>query len=148
MARGSKNPFARTRDDHALETAADYAELILRLTETEGEARAVRIAQILGVSPVTVSKTVQRLQRDGLLVAKPYRSLFLTPEGEALAIKFREKHAVVVEFLIRLGVPSVVAETDAEGIEHHVSEITLEAFRKFIRAGRSRQVDVAARAKG
>jgi len=148
MARGSKNPFARTRDDHALETAADYAELILRLTETEGEARAVRIAQILGVSPVTVSKTVQRLQRDGLLVAKPYRSLFLTPEGEALAIKFREKHAVVVEFLIRLGVPSSVAETDAEGIEHHVSEVTLEAFRKFIRAGRSRQVDVAARAKG
>ncbi|MCC6403889.1 MAG: manganese-binding transcriptional regulator MntR [Fimbriimonadaceae bacterium] len=148
MARGSKNPFARTRDDHALETAADYAELILRLTETEGEARAVRIAQILGVSPVTVSKTVQRLQRDGLLVAKPYRSLFLTPEGEALAIKFREKHAVVVEFLIRLGVPSVVAETDAEGIEHHVSELTLEAFRKFIGAGRPHQVDVAGRAKG
>lgn len=136
MARGSKNPFARTRDDHALETAADYAELILRLTETEGEARAVRIAQILGVSPVTVSKTVQRLQRDGLLVAKPYRGLFLTPEGETLAIKFREKHAVVVEFLIKLGVPSAVAETDAEGIEHHVSEVTLEAFRKFIKAAR------------
>lgn len=134
MAGGTKNPFARTRDDHALETAADYVELILRLTESEGEARAVRIAEILGVSPVTVSKTVQRLQRDGFVVAIPYRSLFLTPEGEELAERFREKHQTVLEFLLLLGVPPTVAETDTEGIEHHVSEVTLEAMRRFIRS--------------
>lgn len=136
MARGSKNPFVRTRDDHALETAADYAEIILHLTETEGEARSVRVAEILGVSPVTVSKTVQRLQREGLVTAQPYRSLFLTEAGESLARKFREKHQTVLDFLLILGVPRAIAETDTEGIEHHVSDATLEAFRDHIRKAR------------
>lgn len=129
------NRFARTRDDHALEVAADYVELIRDLAAEHGRARSVDIAKSLGVSAVTVSKTLQRLSRDGLVVAPPYGGVTLTEAGQELAAKFREKHAVVLRFLLALGVPPDVAETDAEGIEHHVSEATLEAMRRF-NAGR------------
>lgn len=135
VSSSSKSPeterFARTRRDHALETAADYVELIRDLIATRGEARTVDIAERLGVSAVTVSKTLQRLQRDGLITTQPYRSVFLTESGRDLAEKFREKHEVVREFLLLHGVPAEVADIDAEGIEHHVSDATLEAMRRF-----------------
>lgn len=130
------NRFQRTREDHSAETAEDYVELIDLLISELGEARAVVLADRLGVSHVTVGKTVQRLQREGLLTSQPYRSIFLTPEGEKLAKKVRDRHELVVAFLRALGVPSEAAETDAEGIEHHVSEQTLQAMRRFVEQAR------------
>lgn len=124
--------FERTRSDHAAETAADYVELIQDLIDEHGEARAADIAGRLGVSHVTVSKTVQRLQRDGLVTTQPYRSIFLTDAGRELAEKMRAKHQTVLGFLLALGVPEPVAETDAEGIEHHVSDETLTAMERFL----------------
>lgn len=129
------NRFARTRDDHALETASDYVELISELISESGEARAADIATRLGVTPVTVSKTLQRLQRDGLVKSQPYRSVFLTDAGKELAAEMREKHRLVVQFLLALGVTPDVAETDAEGIEHHVSTDTLAAMGRFLEKG-------------
>lgn len=127
-----RNRFARIRDDHAVETAADYVELIQDLIDRHGEARAADIAAALEVSHVTVTKTIQRLQRDGLVTSQPYRSIFLTAQGRALAESMRQKHQVVLDFLKALGVPDEVAETDAEGIEHHVSEATLQAMAAFV----------------
>ena len=97
-----------------------------------GEARAVDLAERLDISAVTVSKTLQRLQREGFVTAQPYRSVFLTDEGRALAAASRERHAMVLRFLAKLGVPPDVAEIDAEGIEHHVSDQTLNAMRRFV----------------
>jgi DtxR family manganese transport transcriptional regulator len=124
--------FERTRNDHAEETAADYVELIQDLIAERGEARAADIASHLGVSHVTVSKTIQRLQRDGLVTSQPYRSIFLTEKGRDLAERMRAKHQTVLDFLRALGVSEKVAETDAEGIEHHVSEETLDAMERFL----------------
>lgn len=124
--------FERTRSDHAEETAADYVELIQDLIAERGEARAADIAGHLGVSHVTVSKTIQRLQRDGLVTSQPYRSIFLTDTGRELAEKMRAKHQTVLDFLRALGVSEKVAETDAEGIEHHVSDETLAAMEKYL----------------
>jgi len=126
------NRFRRTRDDHAAETAADYVELIHDLIEERGEARAADIATELGVSHVTVTKTVQRLMRDGLVTSRPYRSIFLTEEGQALAERMREKHRIVIDFLLALGIARETAEVDAEGIEHHVSDETLAAMARFV----------------
>ena len=126
------NRFQRTREDHSRETAEDYCELIDSLIEDVGEARAVDLADKLGISHVAVSKTVQRLQREGLVTSLPYRSIFLTEEGKKLAAKSKERHALVHDFLVALGVPDEVAESDAEGIEHHVSEQTLAAMRNFL----------------
>ncbi len=128
----SGNRFVRIRDDHANETAADYVARIDDLIAKHGEARAVDVATHLGVSHVTVTKTIQRLQREGLVTSMPYRSIFLTDAGKDLAQHARMKHLIVLDFLKALGVPSEVAETDAEGIEHHVSEATLAAMAKFI----------------
>lgn len=132
MGSGMANRFQRTRDDHRKEIAEDYVELIHALTQDNGEARSVELAERLGVSRATVAKTIQRLTREGYIASQPYRSLFLTEMGEALANESRERHELVLEFLKKLGVPDHVAEPDAEGIEHHVSTETLEAMKRFI----------------
>lgn len=131
MPGSSSQRFQRTRLDHARETAEDYVELIEALIEERGEARAVDLAERLGVSAVTVGKTIQRLKREGYVTSLPYRAIHLTSEGRALAAASRERHLIVLGFLLALGLSAEVAENDAEGIEHHVSAPTLEAMRKF-----------------
>ena len=133
----ARNP-GRTRQEHAQETAQDYVEMVAELIETIGEARVIDLARRLGVTHVTVSRTLQRLRRDGLVTFLPYRSIFLTAAGRRLAEEARHRHEAVVEFLLSLGVPSAVAHSDAEGIEHHVSRETLEAFEKHLRRVRKK----------
>ena len=128
----STNRYKRTRDDHSMESAEDYVELIDELITDRGEARVVDIAAKLAVSNVAVSKAVQRLQRDGYVNSLPYRSIFLTDQGRTLAERSREKHKLVHDFLMHLGVPVVSADSDAEGIYHHVSDETLCAMRRHL----------------
>lgn len=124
--------FRHTRRARQTEVAEDYVELIAELIGEAGEARVVDIARRLGVSHATVIKTIARLQRDGLAQSKPYRSVFLTDEGRRLAEWSRARHEVVVAFLLAIGVGEAAAHADAEGIEHHVGEETLAAFRRVI----------------
>ncbi len=133
----ARNP-SRTRQEHSEETAQDYVEMVAELIDTIGEARVIDLARRLGVTHVTVSRTLQRLRREGLVTFLPYRSIFLTAAGRRLAEETRHRHEVVVEFLLSIGVPSTVAHSDAEGIEHHVSRETLEAFQKHLRRARKR----------
>ena len=128
-----------TRRAHAQERAQDYVEAIADLMAEHGEARATDIARSLGVTHVTVIRTVQRLQREGLVKTLPYRSIFLTPAGRALAARAKDRHQTVVAFLELLGVPRTDAMADAEGIEHHVGPATLAAMNKFLAAERPRR---------
>jgi len=129
--------FRQTRRARKAEIAEDYVELIADLIDSGGEARAVDIARGLGVSHATVINTVSRLQRDGLVEKKPYRAIFLTEEGRRLALWSRRRHELVVQFLVALGVNGQTAHADAEGMEHHVSAETLDAFRRFIESRRT-----------
>jgi len=122
----------RTRKDHSQELAQDYVEMIAGLIGKTGEARLTDLARGLGVTHVTANHTVKRLQRQGLVTSEPYRSIFLTPAGRRLARESRARHETVVRFLTALGIPKSVAESDAEGIEHHVSRSTLAAFRRHL----------------
>ena len=88
--------FRQTRRARKNEIAEDYVELIADLIDSQGEARAVDIARRLGVSHATVIKTVARLQRDGLVVSKPYRAIFLSDEGRRIAEWSRRRHELVV----------------------------------------------------
>lgn len=124
---------AQARSARASALMEDYVELIDDLLATEGEARPTDIARRLGVSHATAIKTIGRLKTLGLVHSKPYRSIFLTDIGKALADRVRARHRLVVDVLAALGVPQEIAETDAEGIEHHVSEATLTAFETFLR---------------
>jgi DtxR family manganese transport transcriptional regulator len=121
----------RTRRAHLVEVAEDYVETIADLLDVQGEARAVDLARRLGVSHVTVTKTVARLQEAGLVASRPYRAIFLTPAGRRLASQCRRRHRVVVELLRKLGVGEETARLDAEGMEHHISRQTLAAFERF-----------------
>lgn len=129
--------FEKLREEHQTETAEDYVELIADLIDAKGEARVVDLSQRFGVSHATVNKTIMRLKKEGLVNSEPYRSLFLTEEGRKLANACKERHEIVVNFLKALGISEKTSEMDAEGIEHHVSAETLEAFKTFIKSKKS-----------
>ena len=120
--------FQHAREAHQLEIIEDYVELIDDLIHEKGEARAVDLAALLGVSAATVNKTLQRLQRDGYVTSEPYRSIFLTDKGRDTATECRRRHSIVLAALQAIGVDQETARRDAEGIEHHVSETTLQAL--------------------
>ncbi len=122
----------QTRREHASETAEDYVEAIADLSASQGEARVTDLARRLGVTHVTVNRTLARLQREGFVSAQPYRAIFLTDAGRKLAAECQHRHGIVVAFLRSLGIPEKNAEIDAEGIEHHVSPATLAAFAKHL----------------
>jgi DtxR family manganese transport transcriptional regulator len=126
----------RSRHDRALETAQDYVEAIADLAAAQGEARVVDLARRLGVTHVTVNRTLARLQRAGYVNTKPYRAIFLTEAGGRLADECKQRHRTVVSFLRSLGVAERIAEMDAEGIEHHVSPETLAAFERLLKKQR------------
>ncbi len=128
--------LSHTRREHAHEIAEDYVEAIADLVAESGEARVVDLAKRLGVTHVTVNHTIARLQKAGYVTSQPYRAIFLTDTGRELAAACKSRHQTVVEFLRSLGIPDRVAETDAEGIEHHVSPETLAAFKAALRNGR------------
>ncbi|NUQ71773.1 MAG: manganese-binding transcriptional regulator MntR [Chthonomonadales bacterium] len=129
----SQDRFSKTRSDHAMELAADYAELIEDLQRLNGEARIVDMATHLGTSHVTVVGKLNRLVRDGIVRRQRHRAVFLTDEGKRLAAQARERHATVRSVLLAIGCPPEIAERDAEGIEHHISPETLAAFGRFLR---------------
>ena len=124
--------FEEVRRAHQREVAEDYVELIADLLDATGEARSVDLSARLGVTGATVNSMLQRLVRDGLVRKERYRSIFLTEAGRRMADEARERHRIVFDFLLALGVDRQTAETDAEGIEHHASEETLRAFQAFV----------------
>jgi DtxR family transcriptional regulator, manganese transport regulator len=126
--------FGKTRSAQSTALLEDYVELIADLLASAGEARPTDIARRLGVSHATAIKTISRLKRAGMATARPYRGVFLTEAGSALANRVRARHRLVVDVLRAIGVPAEAAEADAEGIEHHVSEATLKAFGRFLQA--------------
>ncbi len=129
--------FRQTRNNRRTELVEDYVELIADLIESEGEARQVEIAQRLGVAQPTVAKMLKRLATDGLTQQRRYRGVFLTDAGRQLARKSRERHEIVEQFLRALGISPEMARIDAEGIEHHVSAETLDAFRQHLQRSES-----------
>jgi len=80
-----------------------------------------------------VSRIVKRLQEEKLLETQPYRPIELTALGAKLAKRVRERHKVVLEFLLAIGVDKRSAEIDSEGIEHHVGPKTLSAMKRFLK---------------
>ena len=130
--------FRQAREARRLELVEDYVELISDLIRAGGEARQVDIAARLGVAQPTVAKMLRRLADEGLVSQRPYRGVFLTEAGEAVAEAARARHHIVESFLLALGVSPEAARRDAEGIEHHVGDETLEAFQAFVNQDKRR----------
>jgi DtxR family transcriptional regulator, manganese transport regulator len=125
--------FEQARVARSTVVQEDYVELIDDLLSAYGEARATDVAKRLGVTHPTALKTIARLKKDGLVTSRPYRGIFLTEAGHALAHRVRARHRLMVDLLVAVGVPKDVAEVDAEGMEHHASDATLTAIARFLR---------------
>ena len=128
--------FEQARAARSATLVEDYVELIADLIAAHGEARATEVAKRLGVAHPTALKCIARLKREGFVTSRPYRGVFLTDAGAALAAKVRARHRLIVDTLRAIGVPAEAAEADAEGMEHHASEATLSAFAMFLRERR------------
>ncbi|MCI0363930.1 MAG: manganese-binding transcriptional regulator MntR [Phycisphaerales bacterium] len=135
-------PFVKVRADHAAETAQDYVEAISDIVHRTGACRVIDLARHLGVSHVTVSRIITRLQEQELVETEPYRPIRLTAKGERLAAMTRQRHETVVAFLLAVGVPEADAHRDAEGIEHHVGDATLQAMKSLLEQARQGRIRV------
>ena len=111
--------FRHVREARRTELVEDYVELIADLIDDAGEARPVDIAARLGVTKPTVNKMLKRLQQEELVTQRPYRAVFLTDAGREPCLR-------------ALGISPGTARNDAEGIEHYVSDETLEAFQRLV----------------
>lgn len=127
--RRTANQYRRTRRDHSTETAEDYVEAIDDTISELGRCRVVDLADRFGVSHVTVTKIIKRLQRDGFVETEPYGPITLSHRGKRLADASRQRHETVYRFLLAIGVSQRTAAVDSEGIEHHVSAETLEKLK-------------------
>lgn len=114
-----------------METAEDYVEAVADILEEQSECRVVDLAKHFAVSHVTVTRIVSRLCDLELLESAPYRPITLTSKGRRLALQSRQRHQVVYQFLLAIGVDAPTAASDAEGIEHHVSPLTLNCFEQW-----------------
>lgn len=130
--------LAALRRAHAVGPAAhsarveDYVEVILELIAEKGYARIVDIGEHLHVGAPTVTKTLQRLHADGLVLYERYRGVVLTEEGGRLARDIKRRHDVVADFLRLLGVDEATAHRDTEGLEHHLTPRTLERLARLV----------------
>jgi len=99
----------------------DHIEQIYLLIAHKGYARVSDIAEALSVLPSSVTKMVQKLDKDGYLVYEKYRGLTLTPRGEKLGKRLVQRHELLEQFLRIIGVDEERIYDDVEGIEHHLS---------------------------
>ena len=99
----------------------DHIEQIYLLIENKGYARVSDIAEALSVLPSSVTKMVQKLDKDGYLVYEKYRGVTLTPKGVKLGKRLVQRHELLEQFLRLIGVDEERIYEDVEGIEHHLS---------------------------
>ncbi|MBE3571154.1 MAG: transcriptional regulator MntR [Bacillales bacterium] len=99
----------------------DYIEQIYLLIENKGYARVSDIAEALSVHPSSVTKMVQKLDKDEYLVYEKYRGLVLTPKGKKIGKRLVARHDLLESFLRTIGVKEENIYNDVEGIEHHLS---------------------------
>lgn len=110
----------------------DYIERIYNLIETKGYARVSDIAEELLVHPSSVTKMVQKLDRDNYLDYEKYRGFVLTEKGNKIGKKLVKRHDLLEEFLEIIGVDHENIYEDVEGIEHHLSWNSIDRMEDLI----------------
>lgn len=114
----------------------DYLEIIYELVEQKGYATSADITECLNVSAPSVTKMMRRLQSTGYLEYEKYRGIRLTQQGTDIAKNIKRKHELLTEFFRFIGVREDIANSDAEGIEHHLHAETFKKLEEFLIANR------------
>ncbi|WP_010307338.1 transcriptional regulator MntR [Kurthia senegalensis] len=110
----------------------DHIEQIYLLIDQKGYARVSDIAEALSVLPSSVTKMVQKLDKDGYLIYEKYRGLSLTPKGTKLGKRLVERHSLLENLLRLIGVDEDLIYNDVEGIEHHLSWNSIDRIADLI----------------
>ena len=113
-------------------SSEDYLEMILMMIEKKGYARSVDIATELSVTKPSVSYAMKRLRENGYIRMDADGLITLTGEGHKIAARMYERHRVLADFFISIGVDEKTAREDACKIEHDISESSFEAIRRTI----------------
>ncbi|SDD43050.1 iron (metal) dependent repressor, DtxR family [Paenibacillus sp. UNCCL117] len=123
----------------------DYLEKIYKLIDEKGYARVSDIAEGLEVHPSSVTKMIQKLDKDNYLIYEKYRGLILTSKGQKVGKRLVDRHQLLEQFLTTIGVAEENIYKDVEGIEHHLStdSITcIETLVEYFRRDPSRGEDL------
>lgn len=117
-------------------SAEDYLERILILLEEKDELHAIDIARSMNFSKPSVSVALKKLQDNGYIIIDENLHIHLTKKGKEIACNVYERHKIISEVLIKLGVDEEIAKEDACKIEHDLSEESFNAIKKFINKNR------------
>jgi len=110
----------------------DYIEQIYNLIETKGYARVSDLAEALMVHPSSVTKMVQKLDKDDYLNYEKYRGFVLTPKGKKIGERLVFRHDLLEQFLDIIGVNKDQIYQDVEGIEHHLSWNSIDRIAELV----------------
>ena len=113
------------------ESGEMYLESIYVLSKKSNTVRAIDVCEYMGFSKPSISRAIGLLKNGGYVVADKNGFLSLTEAGISIARKVYERHTLLTDFLIRIGVDPEIASEDACKIEHHISDESFEAIKKF-----------------
>jgi len=114
------------------ESGEMYLETMLVLSREKGPFRAIDVSEYMGYSKPSVSRAMSILKRDGYITVDNAGLISLTDSGKLIAENIYERHQVLTEMLVHLGVDQETAVEDACRIEHYISDTTFQAFKKHL----------------
>ena len=117
---------------HLQESGEMYLETIYILTKKNHDVRSLDVAEYMNFSKPSVSRAVRLLKQGGYITVDPDGYLHLTDLGKEIAAKIYERHTLLTEFLMRLGVDQETASADACKIEHDISDKSFEAIKRHV----------------
>lgn len=117
---------------HLLESGEMYLETIYILSNENRSVRSIDICEYMGYSKPSVSRAVGLLKSGGYITVDPEGYIKLTDEGESIAAKIYERHTILTDLLVRIGVSRETAAADACKIEHDISDESFEAIKRLI----------------
>ena len=116
------------------ESIQDYLETILILSKTNSQIHSIDIANELHYSKPSVSVAMKKLKAKEYITISEEGHIYLTPEGKELAETVYERHSLLCDWLIKMGVDPDIAAADACKMEHDISPESFAAIKKFVEA--------------
>ncbi len=115
---------------HIQESGEMYLETIYLLSKKSKYVRAIDVGEYMSFSKPSVSRAIGLLKNGGYVTSDAEGYLYLTEAGKEIAEKMYERHRVISEMLVTLGVDEKIADEDACKIEHYISDSSFEALKK------------------
>lgn len=110
-----------------------YLETILILTTEKSAVRSIDVCEYMGFSKPSVSRAIGLLKNGGYIKVDSDGYITLTEDGREIAVKMYDRHRILTDFLVEIGVPEDIATADACKIEHHMSDVTFDALKKYLK---------------